>query len=111
MARHYSTKDFFRRMPNALHARYFQGRGLFSDLDFSSMKEGRPNALFAAWLALPDGQRNAMDAELRNIFTMCCEKGFLAILDEARWQLRETPGAIPRSLKGCRRYPTTSSGQ
>ena len=28
MARHYSTKDFFRQMPNALLARYFQGRGL-----------------------------------------------------------------------------------
>lgn len=29
MARHYSTKDFFQQMPNALLARYFQERGLF----------------------------------------------------------------------------------
>ena len=28
MARHYSTRDFFRQMPNALLARYFQARGL-----------------------------------------------------------------------------------
>lgn len=27
MARHYSTRDFFRQMPNALLARYFQGEG------------------------------------------------------------------------------------
>ncbi len=26
MARHYSTKDFFRQMPNALLARYFLGQ-------------------------------------------------------------------------------------
>jgi len=31
MARHYSTRDFFRQMPNALLARYFQARGLFGD--------------------------------------------------------------------------------
>jgi hypothetical protein len=24
MARHYTTKDFFRQIPNVLHARYFQ---------------------------------------------------------------------------------------
>ena len=28
MARHYSTRDFFRQMPNVLLARYFQGQGL-----------------------------------------------------------------------------------
>jgi hypothetical protein len=32
MARRYTNKDFFRRMPNALLARYFQGRGLFGEL-------------------------------------------------------------------------------
>lgn len=94
MARHYSTKDFFRQMPNTLLARYFQGRGLFENLDFGAMKEGKPDELFAAWLALPDGQRDEMDAELRDIFALCCEKGFLAILDEARWQLRDATEEI-----------------
>ncbi len=94
MAKHYSTKDFFRHMPNALLARYFHGRGLFGDLDFSAMKEGNPDTLFGAWQALPDAQRNPMDAEFRDIFAMCCEKGVLAILDEARWQLRATPDAV-----------------
>lgn len=88
MARHYSTKDFFRQMSNALLARYFQRRSLFGELDFAAMGEGKPDALFAAWLALPGAQRNEMDAELRDIYALCCEKGFLAILDEARWQLR-----------------------
>lgn len=81
-------------MPNALLARYFQSRGLFEDIDFATMKEGKPDELFAAWLELPDGQRNEMDAEFRDIFEMSCEKGFRAIIDEANWQMREDPGAL-----------------
>ena len=89
MARHYSNKDFFRQMPNALLARYFHGREFFGDLDFSAMKEGKPEELFAAWLHLPENHRNAMDAEFRDIFDMSCEKGFRAIIDEAEFQLGE----------------------
>ena len=85
MARHYSTKDFFRQMPNALLARYFAGRGVFGELDFAAMSETRHKELFDAWLALPDAPRNTMDAEFHDIFEMSCEKGFLAIVDEATW--------------------------
>ena len=85
MARHYSTRDFFRQMPNALLARYFQGRGLFSELDFVGMKETQPAELFAAWLQVSDNKRNEMDNEFRAIFELSCEKGFAAIRDEAHW--------------------------
>lgn len=104
--RHYSTREFFRQMPNALLARYFCGKGLFRDLDFSAMKEGSPDELFKAWLGLPDIQRNGMDAEFRDIFEMSCEKGFLAIIDEAHWQLRETPDAIPAFVKALSDLPS-----
>jgi hypothetical protein len=80
-------------MPNALLARYFQARGLFGDLDFSGMKETKPDELFAAWLDLPDSQRNEMDAEFRDIFELSCEKGFRAIIDEAEWHLTTDPDA------------------
>jgi len=83
MAKHYSTRDFFRQMSNGLLDRYFQGRGLFADMDFATMKEGKPDELFAAWLVLSDKQRNEMDAEFRDIFEMSCEKGFRAIIDVA----------------------------
>ena len=46
MAGQYSTRNFLRQMPNALLARYFNGRGLFGDMDFSAMKEGKPDELF-----------------------------------------------------------------
>jgi hypothetical protein len=91
MGRHYSTRDFFRQMPNALLARYFEGRGVLGGLDFGAMKDAQPKELFDAWLKLPEGQRNAMDAELHEIHAMGCEKGWCAIRDEAAWQFRERP--------------------
>ena len=105
MARHYSTRDFFRLMPNALLARYFHERRLFEDLDFAAMKQSKPDRLFTAWLALPDALRNQMDAELGEIFAMCCEKGFLAILDEARWQLRKTPTELTSLVEALSALP------
>ena len=45
MARHYTTKDSFRQIPSALLARYFHDQGLFTDLDFSAMKETKPAAV------------------------------------------------------------------
>jgi hypothetical protein len=77
MARHYSTRDFFRQMPNVLLARHFHKKNLFRDLDFAAMKEGNPAALFDAWLKLPDNQRNMMDAEFQfeeGKFTVFVEK-------------------------------------
>ena len=91
MARHYSTRDFFRQMPNALLARYFHARRLLTDLDFAGLKETQPNELFAAWLSLPDAVRNEVDAECRDIFEMSCEHGFRAIIDEAEWHLAAEP--------------------
>ena len=89
MARHYSTRDFFRQMPNALLARYFQDQGLFGGLDFTAMKESKPDELFSAWLTLADSQRREIDVEFQEIFEMSCEKGFRAIIDEAGWQLQD----------------------
>ena len=91
MTGQYSTKSFFRQMPNALLARYFNERGVLGDINFSAMKEGKPDELFKAWLALPDNQRNKMDAEFRDIYEISCEKGFRAIIDEAEWQMQEAP--------------------
>jgi hypothetical protein len=52
MARHYSTRDFFRQTPNPLLSRYFQGRGVLGDLDFASIKDTEPAELFESWLSL-----------------------------------------------------------
>ena len=94
MARHYSTTSFFRQMPNALLARYFQSKGPLADLDLAGMSETKPDALVAAWLALPNEQRNPMDEDFRDIHDLCDEGGFVAIRDEAEWRYRTDPSAL-----------------
>ncbi len=94
MGRHYSTRDFFRQMPNGLLALYFEARGVLADLDFTAMKETQTEGLFAAWLELPEGQRNEMDADFSEIHALSCEKGWCAIRDEAQWRFREEPDAF-----------------
>jgi hypothetical protein len=70
MARRFSTRGFFRQMPNSLLARYFKERGLFGDLNFSILKETQTDELFAAWLTIPATQRHEMDAGFREIFEL-----------------------------------------
>lgn len=89
MARHYTIKEFFRQMPNALLARLFHGWGLFKNLDFSKMKETKPDELFEAWLVLSEKERKALDSKLQEIFELSCEKGFRAIIDETQWQMQK----------------------
>lgn len=81
-------------MPNAWLDLYFKSKGMFVDLDFSAMKETKPDALFDAWLELSDSQRKHLDAELLEIFEMCNAKGFQAIIDEMHWQFRNYPEEI-----------------
>lgn len=99
MARHYSTKSFFRQVPNALIASYFKDQGLLRELDFAAMSETKPDELFAAWLELPEEQRKPMDADFQDIFELSCEKGFLAIIDEARWQMRGAPEQLAEVIE------------
>ena len=45
-----------------------------------------PQTPLCDFLDLPEEQRKPMDAEFQDIFELSCEKGFRAIIDEARWQ-------------------------
>jgi hypothetical protein len=87
MTRHYSTRDFFRQMPNALLARYFSAREVLQEFDFEAMKESKIDALFDAWMELPEAARVRMESELREICDMACAVGTQAILDEAEFHL------------------------
>lgn len=91
MSQHYSTKLFFRRVPNELLQRYFHSKSLLLNLKIADLKETKIDPLFDAWLKLPERQRNVMDAEFRTIWEMSCRKGFIAIRDEAEFHWREKP--------------------
>jgi hypothetical protein len=67
----------------------FRSGNFFGDLDFSAIKETRPDELLKAWLSLTESQRNEMDSEFRGIFELSCERGFRAIIDEAEWHLAD----------------------
>jgi len=99
MAQQFSSRDFFRRMPNVLLARYFQGQGLFPALDFGAMKETQPDALLAAWTSLPDERRAALEADLRAVHDLGNKKGLLAIQDAARTVLDGDPEALSSLLR------------
>ncbi len=105
MARHYSTKDFLRQVPTALLARYFAARGALQGFDFAAITETKIDALFAAWLDLPEQQRHAMDAEFADICAMSCEKGWLAIIDETHWQMRSDPAALTDFVEALAALP------
>ena len=98
MTQQYSSRDFFRRMPNALLARYFHSKGLFSDLDFMAMRETKPDALHEAWDALTDAQRRPLEADFRDVLELSNPKGFAALRDEAAWHLDAAPGELATLL-------------
>lgn len=89
MAKHYSTKDFFRNTPNAMLACYFAARDVLQGFDFKAIKETKIEPLFEAWMAVPEAQRAQMEVGLREIADMSNEKGVMAIIDEALYHLDE----------------------
>ena len=102
---HYSTRNFFRQMPTDLLARYFKRRAVLADFNFAGFEETQPEELFAAWLELPEEDRNSMEAEFREIFELSCEKGVVAIVDEVRWQWRNDPGRVTAFVEALSALP------
>ena len=89
MAKHYSIKSFFRDMPAALLARYFDKQGHFQDFNFSSVEKGELDELFKVWLGLPEGERKRMEGEFQEIFALCRDAAIPAMVDEAKWHLEK----------------------
>lgn len=98
MTQHYSTRAFFRQMPNIFLARYFAAREVLPDFDFTAMTETKIDALFDAWMELAEASRVGMESELRkrkNLpkVTAAVEPTDIAALSEAiRAYYRVTEG-------------------
>ena len=86
--RHYTINQFFRQMPNELLARYFYCCSEFKGFDFKSAEDINPHDLLRQWSSLPEDVRTEHEITFREIHSLSCEKGFYAILDELKWQLR-----------------------
>ncbi len=105
MAKNYSTKNCFRQIPNALLARFFSKFNLFTELDFKGMKETKPDVLFEAWLLLPEKRRKEIDSILQEVFELSCEKGSLAIIDEAKFQMSDEPEQLESFIEALSNLP------
>lgn len=93
MARHYSIKSFFRDMPPALLARYFDEHRVLQDFDFPSLNATKRGELFDAWLRLDQEHRRRMEGDFQEIFDLSRDAAMPAIVEEAAWQMRNDPGA------------------
>lgn len=93
MAKHYSIKSFFRDMPAPLLARYFHKQAHFQDFDFSLVEKVEFDELFNVWLGLPEGERKRMEGEFQEVFALCRDAAIPAMVDEAKWQMTDKPGA------------------
>jgi hypothetical protein len=91
VSKHYTIRDFFRQMPNAMLARYFEAQGIEHGLDLKTISESKPDPWMTVWEAVPDGTRPAIEADFRDIHAMCSEKGAAAIVDELQWQMQGQP--------------------
>lgn len=100
MSKNYTIRDFFRQMPNAMLARYFDAKGIAHDLDLKGLSETKPEPWMQVWEAVPDQQRPEMEADFRDIYGMCNEKGVAAIVDELQWQLQGQAEEMQRIVDG-----------
>jgi hypothetical protein len=80
MSRQYSSKDFFRQVPNALLGRcYFHAQGLLSELNFVAMPEAKPEPLVEPGPRCRTRSARGAEADFREIWGISDRKGFLAI--------------------------------
>ncbi len=84
MARQYSPTQFFRCVPNALLARYFQEKhGVLREIDFGKLRESDADTIFQAFMESPDDKQAEIEAECQDIDVMACQGGATALADEA----------------------------
>lgn len=83
MGRQYSAKTFLRSVPNFLLKRYFEQRSLDLGLNWLMVNADNVEWVFAAMERLPEDRRSRIDSDFRLINELACERGTLAILDQA----------------------------
>lgn len=99
MARDYQPRRFFRAAPNALLKRYFDGKGVLSEVDFAALKETQVEPIYEAWLKLPDEARNEMERDFQEVDDLASAGGIKAIFDEAGFHGEDLAGPFVK-LKG-----------
>jgi hypothetical protein len=90
MSRPYLLTRFLRQAPNRSLKQYFTELGLLGTIDFG-VKERDIDAIREAIIALPESNRQQIEADFRDIDALASERGFRAMIDEAAWHVRNNP--------------------
>lgn len=98
MSKHYTIRELFRQMPNAMLGRYFEAQGVAHGLDVASLREAKPEPWLGVWEQMPAAQRPEMEADFRDIFGMGSDKGAAAFYDELQWQMQAQPDAAQATV-------------
>ncbi len=83
MASQYQHRQFFRRVPNALLARYFEAREVALDVDFGDLTETQVEPIFEAFTTLPVDQQADMEVDFQDINALATDGGIEALRNEA----------------------------
>jgi hypothetical protein len=67
MASQYQHRQFFRRVPNALLAQYFEARVAGLGVELGKLKETEVEPIFEAFTALPEDQQADMEIDFQDI--------------------------------------------
>ena len=74
MAREYQPRQFFRQVPNHLLKRYFDGKNMLSEVNFTKLTETKIEPIHEAWLQLPDDIRNDIERDFREVHDLATEQ-------------------------------------
>ncbi len=95
MTNQYQHRHFFRKMPNALLAEYFQIKAISIDIGWEDLQETNVDPIFEAFKHLPESQQAQIEADFQNINALACEGGIEALIDEADFhQDKNLPQAL-----------------
>jgi len=83
MATQYQHRQFFRRVPNALLAEYFEARAVDLNVPFDDLNETQVDPIFEAFTALPEEQQATMEVDFQDINALATDGGIDALLNEA----------------------------
>lgn len=86
MAGQYSTRQFFRKAPNALLAQYFAARGQVLAIDVAALNQTDVEPIYDVWLGLTDEARGATEADFRDVQELANEAGIGTAISQALFE-------------------------
>lgn len=99
----YSPKKIIRSISKPLLKRYFDGRGLLGDFDWSEYEQGDPEPIIEALDALPSDDQTAVDTDLYTVNELATDGGSRLIYEEAAFWKKPWADELGDMANDCER--------